>query len=65
MAEIRIEAKPVALGVGHLYLVFVSDAGVEYVIRGGPAVDIPPFGAIIVDADGLLANSEDARVRPY
>lgn len=62
MAEIRMESKPVAGGpAGHLYLVFVSDAGVEYVIRGGPALDFPPFGSIDVEVGILLANSEDAR----
>ena len=35
MAEIRIESKLVGAGAGHLYLVFVSDVGIEYVIRGG------------------------------
>jgi len=35
MADIRIEAKQVMGAADHLYLVFVNDAGAEFVIRGG------------------------------
>lgn len=42
MAEIRMEGKPVVASAGHLYLVYVNDAGEEFVRRGGPANDIFP-----------------------
>lgn len=35
MAEIRIEAKTAARHSDHLYLVFVNDAGTEFVNRAG------------------------------
>jgi hypothetical protein len=45
MAEIRIESKPVYLGLGyrHAYLVYVDDLGNEFVIRGGPQYDFFSF----------------------
>ena len=61
MAEIRIEGNPAALGFDHLYLVFVDDSCSEFVIRGGPTFDIPPFGAILVEDGSPIGDSEDNR----
>lgn len=66
MAEIRIESRPVTFlsintGYDHLYLVFVDDDGSEWVIRGGPTLDVPPFGAILVEYSTAMAESEDYR----
>ncbi len=63
MAEIRIEGKEIPAGFyGHLYLVYVDDAGAEYVIRGGPTYGIPPFhGNIIFEIDTPISQSEDYR----
>jgi Ca2+-binding RTX toxin-like protein len=60
MSKIFIENKPVGGILGyHLYLVFQSDLGAEFVIRGGPTNDIPSlWGNIIVEAGftGTAAN---------
>jgi len=62
MAEIRIEGKDAAGPYGgHLYLVFVSDSGAEFVIRGGPTYQFPPFGSIVVEAGVSIVNSDDNR----
>lgn len=66
MAEIRIEGRSVGLAgyetyFDHLYLVLVDDGGDEYVIRGGPFLDIPPFGAITIELGEPIATSEDFR----
>jgi hypothetical protein len=64
VAEIRIESKsvPWTNGYEHSYLVYVNDAGAEFVIRGGPESDVPGlWGAIVVEAGVSIANSEDAR----
>ncbi len=67
MSRILIESRPVDVaGVDsrfrHIYLVFQPDAGAETVITGGPQHDNPfDFGAIVVDAGGLLADSDVAR----
>jgi hypothetical protein len=66
MSQIRIEGKPVSLGVetffDHLYLVFVDDSGAEFVLRGGPTNNNPlDFGAISVELGLPIALSEDNR----
>lgn len=62
MSKILIESKPVSgEGIRHLYLVYVDDAGSEWVIRGGPSIDFPPFGQIKIEANIPLALSKDAR----
>lgn len=61
MAEIRIESKPVQLGVVHLYLVFVDDSGFETVVRGGPELNPPTFGSIKVELGIPMSQSEDNR----
>ena len=64
MAKILIESKPVVVSGSlfrHLYLVFVDDDGNEFVIRGGPEFDLPPFGLIVTEDATPLTNSEDAR----
>lgn len=60
MSRISLESKDVVRIGQHLYIVFQDDAGQEYVIRGGPQNDFPPFGNIKVET-GLLSGSEDAR----
>jgi|GEM_PF-2198205 len=62
MPHIRIEAKPVIGGTGHLYLVYVDDTGNEFVLRGGPEFDTGPvFGNITIQANIPLAGSGDSR----
>lgn len=62
MAEIRIEGKVATAFGDHLYLVFVNDAGQEFVIRGGPESDIAPgFSSIVTEAGVPIAASEDNR----
>ena len=67
MSRILIESRPVdVVGIDskfrHVYLVFQADDGTETVITGGPQHDNPfDFGDIVVDAGGLLANSDVAR----
>ena len=66
MSEIRIEHKAVTLfgadtTYEHLYLVFVDDDGHEFVIRGGPSYDLPPWGIISMEIGTPIADFEDAR----
>jgi len=62
MGHIYIEAKTVALGFDHLYLVYTDDTGKEFVVRGGPETDNPlNFGNIVVEAGVPIAQSEDVR----
>ncbi len=67
MDRITTESRPVDIvGVDsrfrHVYLVFQDDDGTETVITGGPQHNNPfDFGDIVVDAGGLLANSDSAR----
>ena len=60
MATISIESKPVIFGYENLYLVYMN--GNEFVIRGGPGADVPPFGYIVTESGVLIGESEDRRV---
>lgn len=59
MATISIEASPIPLpGFLHLYLVYTSDAGQEFVIRGGPENSVPPyFGPMALEVNVPIENS--------
>jgi hypothetical protein len=67
MSRILIESRPVDIdGIDsrfrHIYVVFQSDDGTETVITGGPQHNNPfDFGNIVVNAGGLLADSDVAR----
>jgi hypothetical protein len=67
VSQILIESRPVDIvgidpGFRHIYLVLQSDDGTESVITGGPQHNNPfDFGNIVVDAGGLLADSDVAR----
>jgi Ca2+-binding RTX toxin-like protein len=63
MSTISIESKPVSVtGLNHLYLVFRNDFGKEFVIRGGPQNDTPPFfGSIVLEINEPIESSEDNR----
>jgi len=67
MGKILIESKDIpsltVLFPQHLYLVYVDDAGQEFVLRGGPTNDSPlDFGPILVEPGVPIALSEDRRV---
>jgi len=61
MGAIYIESKPVGLGFDHLYLVYEDNSSLEWVIRGGPEGNLPPFGNIVVEVGVAISNSEDFR----
>ena len=49
-------------GAGHLYLVYKDATGAEYLIRGGPELNFPPWGDIEISAGDLLSSHPfDAR----
>jgi len=61
--KIFIESRDVIFSFDHLYLVYQDPSGSEFVIRGGPENNIPPFfGNIEVEAGVPIAISEDRRV---
>lgn len=64
MASISIEGY-LRGGSGHAYLVYKDDGGVEYLLRGGPELDLledGSYGKLVVDAGEPLIGSVDDRV---
>jgi Ca2+-binding RTX toxin-like protein len=63
IVEIRIEGKPVPGPIpgDHLYFVGVDENGNEFVIRGGPSDDVPPFEFIETEKGIPIEESEDYR----
>jgi hypothetical protein len=62
MGTISVEGKLVfPTGQAHMYLVYKDDAGKEFVIRGGPLNDLPPFGPLVTERGRPIVDSEDAR----
>jgi Ca2+-binding RTX toxin-like protein len=73
MSSIKVEATPVIVASriverdldvavsGHMALIYKNNAGFEYVIRGGPISNAPPFGKIRVEVSFPIDQSRDAR----